>query len=339
MESFNLNIIPGKTRPVCHASQFDTGRAIRVNLFEDANIYTLSGSEEVSLSVRKPDGNVVTVEIENAGDSFVEIVTTEQMTACAGSNLCELKIEDDGKVIGTMNFILETEQDPLEGGIESESSIYNLETQVNDMVTDAVADQYDSNAVIFDQEPTAGHGNGYAVTSEGIKAAIDAVSSAVDAVSSAVDDLSGEVDTLDITVQAKQNANDPALATTSKNVVGAINEVKSSISTISSWEDITSEVSATSNIENLIYKINRATGLKYIYFEIKAGVADDSLLINSLPYVINHQTQGLNSSAVNYASVQIGAFYAYYHSSGNVYYRCKSPTTSNVKIYVSGILV
>lgn len=219
MESFNLNIIPGKTRPVCHASQFDTGRVIRVNLFEDANIYTLSGSEEVSLSVRKPDGNVVTVEIENTGDSFIEIVTTEQMTACAGSNLCELKIEDDGKVIGTMNFILETEQDPLEGGIESESSIYNLETQVNGMVTDAVADQYDSNAVIFDQTPTAGHGTGYAVTSAGVKAAIDAVSSAVT-------DLSGEVDALDIAVQAKQNANDANLATTSKNVVGAINELK-----------------------------------------------------------------------------------------------------------------
>lgn len=231
MESFNLNIIPGKTRPVCHASQFDAGRAIRVNLFEDANIYTLSGSEEVSLSVRKPDGNVVTVEIENTGDSFVEIVTTEQMTACAGSNLCELKIEDDGKVIGTMNFILETEQDPLEGGIESESSIYNLETQVNGMVTDAVADQYDSNAVIFDQTPTAGHGRGYAVTSAGVKAAIDAVSSAVT-------DLSGEVDALDIAVQAKQNANDAALATTSKNVVGAINEVNSIKADISLLSDI-----------------------------------------------------------------------------------------------------
>lgn len=235
MESFNLNIIPGKTRPVCHASQFDTGRVIRVNLFEDANIYTLSGSEEVSLSVRKPDGNVVTVEIENTGDSFVEIVTTEQMTACAGSNLCELKIEDDGKVIGSMNFILETEQDPLEGGIESESSIYNLETQVSGMVTDAVADQYDSNAVIFDQTPTAGHGNGYAVTSEGIKSAIDnavgSLSTEIEGLSTNVDSLTSEVSALDVTVQAKQNANDAALATTSKNVVGAINEVNTKVGT------------------------------------------------------------------------------------------------------------
>lgn len=233
MESFNLNIIPGKTRPVCHASQFDTGRVIRVNLFEDANIYTLSGSEEVSLSVRKPDGNVVTASIENTGDSFVEIVTTEQMTACAGSNLCELKIEDDGKVIGTMNFILETEQDPLEGGIESQSEIDNLETQVNNMVVEAVADQYDSNAVIFDQEPTAGHGNGYAVTSAGIKAAIDnavgSLSTEIEGLSTNVDSLTSEVSALDVTVQAKQNANDAALATTSKNVVGAINEVNGKI--------------------------------------------------------------------------------------------------------------
>lgn len=218
MESFNLNIIPGKTRPVCHASQFDTGRVIRVNLFEDANIYTLSGSEEVSLSVRKPDGNVVTVEIENTGDSFVEIVTTEQMTACAGSNLCELKIEDDGKVIGSMNFILETEQDPLEGGIESESSIYNLETQVSGMVTDAVADQYDSNAVIFDQTPTAGHGNGYAVTSAGIKAAIDAAGGG------SVDFVEEEI----IDIPTRELPFYPSgeyaeLNTTDKHIVGAIN--------------------------------------------------------------------------------------------------------------------
>lgn len=174
MESFNLNIIPGKDRPVCHASQYDIGRTIRVNLFEGFNVFTLDGTEVISISVRKPDGNVVTESVTNTSDSYVEFVTTEQMTACHGSNLCELKLEKGADVIGTMNFILEVEQDPLEGGVQSASEIDNLQTQVAGMVSTEVANQYDSANVIFDNDPTAGHGIGYAVTSEGAKNAIDA---------------------------------------------------------------------------------------------------------------------------------------------------------------------
>lgn len=168
MESFNLNIIPGKDRPVCHASQYDIGRTIHVNLFEGFNVFTLDGTEVISISVRKPDGNVVTESVTNTSDSYVEFVTTEQMTACHGSNLCELKLEKGADVIGTMNFILEVEQDPLEGGVQSASEIDNLQTQIAGMVATEVADQYDSANVIFDATPTAGHGVGYAVTSEGV---------------------------------------------------------------------------------------------------------------------------------------------------------------------------
>lgn len=168
MESFNLNIIPGKDRPVCHASQYDIGRTIHVNLFEGFNVFTLDGTEVISISVRKPDGNVVTESVTNTSDSYVEFVTTEQMTACHGSNLCELKLEKGADVIGTMNFILEVEQDPLEGGVQSASEIDNLQTQIAGMVATEVANQYDSANVIFDNDPTAGHGVGYAVTSEGV---------------------------------------------------------------------------------------------------------------------------------------------------------------------------
>ncbi len=163
METFNLNLIPGKNNPVVHASQFDEGRVIRVNLFEGSSVYTLDGTEVISISVRKNDGHIVTEAITNTSDSYVEIVTTEQMTACAGSNLCELKIEKGSDVIGTLNFILEVEVDPLDGGDPSESFIHDLNAQIYA----AVADQYDSNNVIFDAAPTPGHGVGYVVTSEG----------------------------------------------------------------------------------------------------------------------------------------------------------------------------
>lgn len=199
MESFNLNIIPGKDRPVCHASQYDIGRTIHVNLFEGFNVFTLDGTEVISISVRKPDGNVVTESVTNTSDSYVEFVTTEQMTACHGSNLCELKLEKGADVIGTMNFILEVEQDPLEGGVQSASEIDNLQTQIAGMVATEVADQYDSANVIFDAAPTPGHGNGYAVTSEGVATEL----------------------------ALKQDATDANLQTTDTTIVGAINELNS----------------------------------------------------------------------------------------------------------------
>lgn len=177
METFNIDLIPGRANPVCHVSQYDEGRTIRVNLFEGSSVYTLTGAETVTVNVRKPDGNIVTDTLTNTSDSYVEIVTTEQMTACAGSNLCELSIEDGGDVIGTLNFIMEVERSPLEGGIASQSEINNLQTQVNAFVVLAVADQYDSANVIFDNTPTSGHGTPYTVTSDGIYNAIDAISS------------------------------------------------------------------------------------------------------------------------------------------------------------------
>lgn len=199
MEQFNLNLIPGGTRPVCHASQYDIGRTVRINLFEGTSVFTLTGAETISLSVRKPDGNVVTAAVTNTSDSYVEIETTEQMTACHGSNLCELKLEEGGDVIGTLNFILEVEQDPLEGGVQSASEIDNLQTQVAGMVATEVADQYDSANVIFDASPVPGHGNGYAVTSEGVATEL----------------------------ALKQDATDANLQTTDTTIVGAINELNS----------------------------------------------------------------------------------------------------------------
>lgn len=171
MEVFNLDIIPGKSVPVIHASQFDAGREFKANLFEGPTVYTLSGAETLSVIVRKPDGNMVTAAVTNTSDSYITFKTTEQMTACDGANLCELRIENGADVIGSINFIMEVEKSP-DTGITSASEIHNLAAQVDAFTAIAVANQYDSANVIFDNTPTPGHGNGYAVTSEGVATAL-----------------------------------------------------------------------------------------------------------------------------------------------------------------------
>ena len=162
MEVFNLDLIPGRSNPVIHCSQFDEGRTFRANLFEGASVFTLNGAETLTIIEKKLDGNMVTIAVTNTSDSYIEFSVTEQMTAISGEQLCELRIEEGGVIIGTLNFLLDCEPSP-DTGISSDSAIHNLEEQI----AEAVADQYDSNNVIFDNAPTPGHGVGYCVTSEG----------------------------------------------------------------------------------------------------------------------------------------------------------------------------
>lgn len=172
MEIINLDMVPGKKSPVCHASQYDDGRVIRFNLYDSGLPYTLDGTETITFEVRKPDGNIVTSTLTNTSDSYVDVVTTEQMTAVKGANLCEVRVEKGATNIGSLNVIMAVEMDPTDGGIASASVIDNLRSQISGMVAEEVADQYDSANVIFDAAPTPGHGNGYAVTSEGVNNAL-----------------------------------------------------------------------------------------------------------------------------------------------------------------------
>lgn len=169
MERIKLNLIPSGVAPVVHVSQYDEGREFACDLFEGSNVYTLDGTETLTVQVRKPDGHLVTESVTNTSDTYVVITTTEQMCAVHGTNLANLKIEKGSIEIASLNFLMEVERDPLENGDPSESFVDNLNTQIYN----AVADQYDSNNVIFDNVPTSGHNQPYTVTSDGIKSTID----------------------------------------------------------------------------------------------------------------------------------------------------------------------
>ena len=173
MQTIKLNLIPQGVNPTCYSSQYDTGRVIRVLLFEGVTPYTLSDSEAVSLSVRKPDNTLVTTSVVNTEAEYVDIVTTGQMTAVTGVNICELKITEGSKVIGSLNFNMQVELDPTAHGIPSGSALDNLQEQVDSCVENSLERLYDGSSVSFDSEPTASHNAPYTVTSAGIKTALD----------------------------------------------------------------------------------------------------------------------------------------------------------------------
>ena len=166
METIRLNLVPVGATPVCHAAQYDAGRQIKLELYNGAEAYQIQAGDTFELDLRKPDDHIVTASIPGTqGNTYLILVTTEQMCAVAGINVCKVKVKNSGDEIGTLIFNMAVQMDVLADGDPSESIIGNLD----ELVAEAVAEQYDSENVFFDTVPTAGHGEGYAVTSEGIK--------------------------------------------------------------------------------------------------------------------------------------------------------------------------
>ena len=137
MEIIKLNLIPSGVNPTCHCSQYDKGRVIRIELFDGLTPYTLKNGDTVTLNVRKPDNTIVTASLTaTQGNTYVDIVTTEQMCAVVGYNLCDLTITNGSVVIGTLNFIMQVERDVLADGIPSQSDIEDLNARVQEAVGD-----------------------------------------------------------------------------------------------------------------------------------------------------------------------------------------------------------
>ena len=134
-ERIRLNVIPDGDMPVFHVSQFDVGRPIIIDLYNGDDAYTPAEGVTFELHCRKVDDNIVTLTTYEVDQNTLTFASTEQLCACSGDNLCEIAILLDDLVMGTLNFILHVERDPLAGGCTSETSIYNLQQQIDDIIT------------------------------------------------------------------------------------------------------------------------------------------------------------------------------------------------------------
>ena len=138
MEKQNLDILPGGILPVIHCSQGDIGRQFQINLYSDNAPYVLDGSEELTLDGHKEDGNIFTYSLDPVTGSTITISTEEQMTACAGNTICEIRIFKGTTRIGTCNFILQVEEG-VSNGTPSESTLQALD-EIRAEVQEAVED-------------------------------------------------------------------------------------------------------------------------------------------------------------------------------------------------------
>ena len=143
IERIKLNLIPIGNMPICHASQFDKKRQIEIEIYNGAQPYFLS-DEELELIIKKPDGNLVSMDIPyEVGSNSIIFETTEQTCAVAGKCLCELRVTKGESKLGSLNFYLQVEGAPDEGGITSQSEINNLNRQIDDYLDETLPEVLD----------------------------------------------------------------------------------------------------------------------------------------------------------------------------------------------------
>lgn len=140
MQTVYIDLIPQKIKPVIQASQFDDNRQVRFKLTENGEDYTLLGTETVTVTIRKPDRNIVVITPEVTEANYIDVYFTEQACACFGVSFGEITIEDENLKIGTCNFDLDVELSPAYGGIDSTSEIDNLQQQIDSMITADVSE-------------------------------------------------------------------------------------------------------------------------------------------------------------------------------------------------------
>ena len=142
MQTITLDLIPQKEKPIVKLSQYDNDRQVRFMLEENGEPYTLVGTETVEVNIRKPDRNIVVLAPTIGANAYVDVLFTEQSAACYGEAFGELSIKSGETVIGTCNFIIDVEISPIYGGISSETEINNLETQIEEIITEVLSDDY-----------------------------------------------------------------------------------------------------------------------------------------------------------------------------------------------------
>lgn len=140
-EYIELNICPTGDKPVFHAAQYDIGRPIIIKLKNGEDDFTPTDLD-IELQVRKVDNNVVTAVPDSVDGNVVTFLTTEQMTACSGTNLCEVQLTTGDNTMATLHFYLVVQRDALQGGLSSQSEIHDLEDQIAALVPEVIGDKY-----------------------------------------------------------------------------------------------------------------------------------------------------------------------------------------------------
>ena len=143
-ERITVNMVPTGEMPVFHASQYETARPFIADLKWGDEVFTPGDGCWAEIDIRKVDGNIIVLVDDVTIDSDeVSVVLPQQAVTCIGKNLGQIKIYgSDDVLIGSLNFWLEVQPDPLAGGVTSETTIDNLTQQIEDIAQEVIGEDY-----------------------------------------------------------------------------------------------------------------------------------------------------------------------------------------------------
>lgn len=120
-QTYDLNLIPGGQIVNVHVSQYDVGRTIIFYLLDGAATFTPPSGTTALIEGTKPDkkGFSITASVSGNTASFT---TTQNMCAVAGKTVCEFRLKQGTRNIGTANFILDVERAGLADDVDLSTS-------------------------------------------------------------------------------------------------------------------------------------------------------------------------------------------------------------------------
>jgi hypothetical protein len=118
MRTFSLDMIPGGAQTAIACNQYESGDTWVFALYYDGGRYSIPEDAEVSITGTKPDGAAYKI-AGTVVDNAVQIVVTDQITACAGRSIAEILVESetDGTVLYSANFPLLVEPAAVQGDL------------------------------------------------------------------------------------------------------------------------------------------------------------------------------------------------------------------------------
>lgn len=137
MQTIRLSTTPGVVNPGVYLSQYDVGRQMLFLLYDDVGKYIPAAGSTVHIRATKPSGfgfDVACIWSQNS----VTVTVTEEMSNESGSFAAELRIEKDGNILGTANFLWNVERSThLNGTVDGNAEARGLYQDILDAIDDA----------------------------------------------------------------------------------------------------------------------------------------------------------------------------------------------------------
>lgn len=125
-QSHIINLTPGVSAPVIvHCSQGDTGRTIKLKVYDGYSPFDLTGSSVAVHGIRSDKGNFGPIAC-SFSENTIEFALTSDMTAVSGGALAEITVSKSGTFVGSANFALMVEGATWASGVtySNDVSVY-----------------------------------------------------------------------------------------------------------------------------------------------------------------------------------------------------------------------